>query len=115
MQVMLELIKDLHDKNNIKVKRIQCDNSGENCSFQQAAKCKRVDITFKFMSRKTLQQNGRVEQKFTTLFSRVQAMMNGVGFNGEQEHLCKGLWDKCAGTATKLENIIVSANKQVPA
>jgi len=114
-RVMLELIKDLNDKNNIKVKRIRCDNSGENRGFQQAAKHERLGITFEFTARKTPQQNRRVERKFATLFGRVRAMMNGAGFVGEQEHLRKGLWAECAGTATKLENIIVSANKQVPA
>jgi len=39
--------------------------------------------------------------------------MNGMGFIREQEHCHKGLWAECAGTVTKLENIIISANKQV--
>ncbi len=41
--------------------------------------------------------------------------MNGAGFIGEQEHLHKGLWAKCTGPATKLQNITISTNKQVPA
>jgi len=86
---MLELIKELHNKHKIKVKRIQCNNSGENQSFQQAAKQERLGITFKFTAWETPQQNGRVEQIFATLYGQVQAMMNGTGFVGEQEHLHK--------------------------
>jgi len=70
-QVMINLIKELSDKNKIKVKKICCNNSGENCSFQQAAKQECLGITFEFMVRKMLQQNGWVEQKFATLFGRV--------------------------------------------
>jgi len=86
-KVMIDLIKELSDKNKIKVKKIRCDNSGENRSFQQAAKQERLGITFEFMARKTPQQNGRVERKFTTLFGRVRAMLNGAGFVEEHETL----------------------------
>jgi len=68
MQVMINLIKELSDKNKIKVKKIQCNNSRENCSFQQAAKQEHLGITFKL---KMLRQNGCVKRKFATLFGHV--------------------------------------------
>jgi len=70
-QVMIGLIKELSDKNKIKVKKIHCDNYGENRSFQQAAKEEHLVITFKFTARKMPQQNGCVERKFATLFGCV--------------------------------------------
>jgi len=114
-EVMIGLIKELSDKNKIKVEKIRCDNSGENRSFQQAAKQERLGLTFEFTARKTPQQNGRVERKFATLFGCVRAMLNGAGFVKEHETLRQGLWAECAATATKIENIVVSQNKKVPA
>jgi len=82
---MINLIKDLRDKNKIKVEKICCNNSGENRSFQQAAKQECLGITFEFTARKMPQQNGCVEQKFATLFGRICAMLNGAGFVEEHE------------------------------
>jgi len=62
-----------------------------------------------------LQQNGHIKQKFVTLFGCIQAMLNGAGFVDEHKSLQQGLWASCAATATKIENIVVSQNKKVPA
>ncbi len=114
--MVIDLIKELHDKNQIKVEKIHCNNLGKNRSLQQqAAKQDRLGITFKFTARKMPQQNGRIEQKFATLFGHVRAMLNGAGFINAHESLGRGLWAECTATATKLENIIVSQNKKVPA
>ncbi len=86
-EVMIGLIMELKDKNNIKVEKVQCDNLGENHSFQQAAKQEWLGITFEFTARKTPQQNGCVEWKFATLFGHVRAMLNGAGFIEEHETL----------------------------
>ena len=67
-RVMIELIKELKDLHGIQVKRIRCDNSGENQSFQKQAKEERLGLTFEFTARKTPQQKGHVERKFATLF-----------------------------------------------
>jgi len=39
--MMILLIKDLCETKNIVVKKIRCDNSGENIAFQQAKKARR--------------------------------------------------------------------------
>jgi len=85
--VMINLIKELKDKSNIKVEKVQCDNLGENCSFQQTAKQEQLGITFEFTARKMPQQNGHIEQKFATLFSHIRVMLNGAGFVKEHETL----------------------------
>ncbi len=42
-------------------------------------------------------------------------MMNDAGFVDENVHLRHGLWAEAVGTATKIENIVASANKDEPA
>jgi len=115
-QVMIDLSKELSDKNKIKVKKICCNNSGENCSFQQAAKQEHgLGITIEFTARKTPLQNGRVEKNFAMLFDWVCTMLNGTGLIEQHEPLWQGLWAECTATATKIENIVMSQNKKVPA
>ena len=58
------------------------------------------------MARETPQYNGIVERAFATLFGRVRAMMDRANIGGK---LSKGLWNKCAATATKLNNMLVDA------
>jgi len=40
------------------VKKIQCNNSGENIAFQSAVKQEGLGLHFEFTARQTLQQNG---------------------------------------------------------
>jgi len=54
-QAMITLIKSLRDEENIVVKKIQCDNSGENFSFQAKAKQKGLGLHFKFTACQTPQ------------------------------------------------------------
>jgi len=84
---MVSLIRELRDSENIIVKKIRCDNSGENITFQATAKQEGLGLHFKFMAHQTLQQNGRVEHKFATLFGRVRLMLNLAGLTGKHEDL----------------------------
>ncbi len=60
---MILLIKELRDSENVVVKKIRCDNSGEKVAFQAAAKEEGLGLHFEFTARQTPQQNGRVERK----------------------------------------------------
>ncbi len=41
-------------------------------------------------------------------------MLNSAGLSGDYESLHRGLWAKCANTATKLANIAAPSNKSLP-
>ncbi len=114
-KVLTDLIKRLKDNKNVTVKKICCDNAGENTAFKVEAERQRLGLQFKYTARKTPQQNGRVERKSATLFERVHAMLNTAGYVGEKMNLRHGLWAEAVAVATKVENILVSANKPVPA
>ena len=79
-QKMLVLIKDLKTKFNLHVQRFHCNNAGENQAFQWACNQKGLGIDFEYTAPGILQQNGHIEHKFTTLFNRVHAMLNGGKF-----------------------------------
>ncbi len=57
-----------------------CNNAGENVSLQKAYKQEGLGMFFEYTTPGTPQQNGRVEQKFATLYNRVRAMLNGGKF-----------------------------------
>jgi len=42
-------------------------------------------------------------------------MLNGMGFIDKHKSLWHGLWAKCAAMATKIENVVVSQSKKIPA
>ncbi len=109
---MVDLIKELKDKNQVQVKKIRCDNAGENTSFEKLAKAERLGLQFEYTARKTPQQNGRVERKFATLYGRVRSMLNGSKL---PKDIRDKLWAECAATATHVENLIVTPNKTTPA
>jgi len=112
---MVNFIKKLKDTEGITVKKIRCDNAGENKAFQSRAEQARLGLRFEYTARKTPQHNGRVERKYATLFGRTRAMMNDAGFVEENVDLRRGLWAEAVGTATKIENVVASANKAEPA
>jgi len=60
-KAMILLIWELHDQERIAIKKIRCDNSGENVTFQAATKEKGLGLHFEFMACQTLQQNGHIE------------------------------------------------------
>ena len=75
---VLALIKELKAKDGYIIKYIWCDNAGENLALEIACQQERLGIHFEYA---IPQQNGRVERKFATLFRRVCAILNGVGFD----------------------------------
>ena len=70
-----ELTKELKAKYNIPIKKIQCDNAGENCALKSLCK-KGNDIAFKHAAPGTPQQNGHVDQKFVMLFDQMRSILN---------------------------------------
>ena len=114
-KTVIDLIDELHEQEGIRVRKIRCDNAGENKTLQTMAKERKLGIVFEYTARNTPQQNGRVERKFATLFNRVRAMLNGAGFTNDYAYLRKGLWAEAVAVATKMENVIVTTNKEVPA
>jgi len=80
---MILLIKDLCDTHKIVVKKIQCNNSGENIAFQTKAKKDGLGLNFRFTVCQTLQQNRRVKHEFAMLFRRVWLMLNSAGLTGK--------------------------------
>ena len=61
-------------------------------------------MNFEFTAPHTPQQNGRVEQKFATLYERTRSIMNGARITDEMRGY---LWVEAANTATNLENALV--------
>ncbi len=111
---MVSLIQDLKNEEGIVVKKICCDNAGENIAFQQNTKKEGLGLNFEFTAHVTPQQNGRVKCKFATLFRRVWLMLNLAGLVGTSKDLHKGLWAECADTTTKMENVVVKSDKEPP-
>ncbi len=68
---MILFIQELHNLEEIVVKKTQCNNLGKNIAFQAAMKKGGLGLHFEFMAQQIPQQNGRVEHKFATLFGRV--------------------------------------------
>ena len=50
-----------------------------------------------------------VEQEFSTIYSRMNALMAHVGV---YENLMNGTWTECVATTTKLENNMVNPNEE---
>ncbi len=67
-----------------------------------------LGITFEYTAPGTPQQNGRVERKFATLYGRIHAMKIASGL---PKHLCDGFWAEAANTATLLDNIMLTNNR----
>jgi len=111
---MVSLIWDLKNEEGVVVKKICCNNVGENVAFQQNTKKEGLGLNFKFMACTTPQQNGRVECKFATLFGRVQLMLNLARLVNASKDLHKGLWAECTNTTTKMENAATRSNKEPP-
>jgi len=55
---MISLVHDLKNDNNIMVKKIQCNNVGENVAFHQNAKTEGLDLNFEFTACMIPEQNG---------------------------------------------------------
>ena len=103
----IKLINQMKNNFGVTIKRIRCDNAGENKSLEKEIIDKGMDICFEYTSTNTPQQNGRVERKFATIYGRVRAMLTGAGVEGE---LRKSLWAEAGNTAINLINVQVSKN-----
>ena len=74
------VIEWLDSKYSCKVKYIHCDEAGENISLEKACKHEGLGVFFEYTTPVTPQQNGRVEQNFAILYSRVKAILSGGKF-----------------------------------
>jgi hypothetical protein len=63
---IIDLVKELKN-----VKFLRLDNVGENFALEKLCKQQNVDIKFEFSGPRTPQRNGKVEQKFQTLYGRI--------------------------------------------
>ena len=86
-KVLTDLIKKLKDNKNVTVKKICCDNAGENMAFKVEAERQHLGLQFEYTAHKTPQQNGHVERKSATLFGRVCVMLNVADYVGEKMNL----------------------------
>ena len=100
-QTIIRLVKHLRSKGK-HVKKIRCDNAGENKKTEELCLEHNLGIDFEYTAPNTPQQNGRVERRFATLYGRVRSMLNSAHLN---ESLRCGLWAECAQTATYLDNL----------
>ena len=87
-----------------------CNNAGENVVFKIACKQEGLWVVFEYTAPGMSQQNGCVQQKFTTLFNRVCAMLNGGKFNG---FLWNGLWAEVTNTAMLLKNNLLIPSRNL--
>ena len=101
----VEMIQKFENDFNLKVKRIRCDNAGENQAMERECVRRKIGIVFEYTSVGTPQQNGRIERKFATLYGRVRAMFVAAGIDGS---LRKRLWAEAMNTAIDMNNIIVN-------
>ena len=97
---MIPFLKSLHARFGRGVCYIRCDNAGENIALQRECEKAGLGIQFEFTAPGTPQQNGRVEQKFATLWGRVRAMLEGVQLSKAQHRV---MWSEAANTATNFE------------
>ena len=78
----IEMIQIFENDFNIKVKKIRCDNAGENQTMEKDCVRRKMGVTFEYTAVGTPQQNGRIERKFATLYGRVRAMFAAAGISG---------------------------------
>ncbi len=108
IEVVSKYISNLKASNNIQVKNMRLDNSGENKALEQECLRLGLGIQFEYTAPGTPQQYGVVERSFPTLMGRARAMMGKAGLTGEMR---TRMWCEPASTATKLSNIIVKTNE----
>ena len=99
------ILKKIENNYDLKIKKIRCDNAGENISLEKQCINQKMKIKFEYTSPGTPQQNGRIERKFATLYGRVRAMFISAGIEGE---LRKRLWAEAANTAAMVDNVTLN-------
>jgi hypothetical protein len=73
---MTQWLHEFQFRLGFKVKRMRCDNAGENRQFQKYLNRLPHHIKFENTAPNTPQQNGKLERKFATLYGKVRAMPN---------------------------------------
>ena len=98
------------------VKKIRCDNAGENKSLQAACLAAGdpdvVNIVFEFTPRDSPEYNGKAERKIAVLHSRNRVMLNAAHLS---KKLHDSLWAESGATVTDVENLLLSRTKEEPA
>ena len=107
--VLVQLVKELHDTHGIKIKRWRMDNACKNKTTFEAFICNGFGIIPEYTARETPQHNGTVERSFAMLYGRVRSILNHAGLDPTRR---ARLWAEAAATATKLDNISVSSTDQ---
>ena len=108
--MMMSSILDLKAMYGNYEKYARCDNTGENECFKLGLQTGSNECSFEYTMPDIPQQNGRVKRKFTILFNRVQAMLNGGKFSSI---LRDSLWAETANMATLFENNIFSPTRDL--
>ena len=66
---MLDLMKNFKNEYNMQVQYLHYNNAGENVALKKACKQEGLLVNFEYTALGMPQQNGCVEQKFTTLLT----------------------------------------------
>ena len=101
-------IQNLKNDYNMQRQYLCCNNTGENVAFEKACKQEGLGVDFAYTAPGKPQQNCCIEQKITTLFNWVCAMLNSGKFNA---FLCHGSWAKAVNTFMHLKNNLLTLNK----
>ena len=106
-QVLINFVKEISQSK--KIERWKFDNAGENKVTQAMFEENGFGIKCEYTARETPQQNGMVERAFATLYGRIRALFSNAGFEKIKRET---LWSECAATATKLDNLLVTASEK---
>ena len=68
-----------------------------------------MGLNFEYTTPSTPQQNGRMERKFSALYGRVRAILNGARLPLQ---LRQKLWAEAAATATACENLFSGGTRE---
>ena len=110
-KAMLEFIRDLEVKHKIKVKKLRCNNAGENIKTDELLRSNGLGIEFEYTAAGTPQQNGKVERKIATIIGKLRSMLSAAGIKDKSRHK---IWGEGISTATRLEGILTSGNEKSP-
>ena len=79
--MMVTLLKYLKATEGIHARYIYHGNADENEVFEKLRKQEGLGVKFAYTMPNTSQQNGQVKQKFATLYSQTEIMLNGGRFS----------------------------------
>ena len=107
---MKKFLNLMINKYDIHVKKIRCDNAGENKKVMEMCEKEKglEKIEFEFTSRDSPQYNGTVERAFATLYGKIRACNNWARFT---KKYCLGLWAECAQYCCDVENVLIKGEK----